>query len=80
MAPHNAEQKSNDVMETVNAESAVKAEIATEMDNRESSPIANWSTVLHMDSASGNTLRRAETVEEAIKDRVPNHIKVSCVI
>jgi len=55
-----------DAVDTENAVKAVKAEIATDMGNRVSAPIAKLTAILQMHAENGNALRREETAEEAM--------------
>jgi hypothetical protein len=52
-----------DAVDAVDAVKAVKAEIATEMGNRLSAPIAKLTTIPQMQAENGNALWREETAE-----------------
>ena len=53
-------------VDALDAEKAVEAEIATDMGNRVSAPIAKLTAILQMHAENGNALRREETAEEAM--------------
>jgi hypothetical protein len=53
-----------DAVNAVDTEKAVKAEIATDMGNRVSAPIAKLTAILQMHTENRNALRRQETAEE----------------
>jgi len=58
-----ARAKAEDVVDAVDAE---KAEIAMEMGNRVSAPIAKLTAILQMHAENGNALRREETAEKTM--------------
>ena len=73
-----------DTVDAVDVEKAVKAEIATEMGNRVSAPIAK------IDSHTTDACRKRKCTQEGGNSRgsdericyqcgLPNHIKVNCV-
>ena len=55
-----------DVVDMVDMERAVKAEIATDMDNRVSAPIGKLSAILQMHAENGNTLSSEKTAEQVM--------------
>jgi hypothetical protein len=61
-----ARVKGKDAVDAVDMEKAVKAEIATEMGNRVSAPIAKLTAILQMHAENGNALRREEIAEETM--------------
>jgi hypothetical protein len=51
-------------VDAVDMEKAVKAEIAMDMGNRVSAPIAKLTAILQMHAENGNAIRREETAED----------------
>ena len=56
-----------DAVDAVDTEKAVKAEIATDMGNRVSAPIAKLTAILQMHAENGNALKREEIAEETMR-------------
>jgi len=63
-----------DVVDAVDEEKAVKAEIAMEIGNRVSAPIAKLTAVPQMHAGNGNALRREKTAEETANEMMSTFV------